>query len=240
MCRILGIRNFDFRKHRELLENFARLADTGMVVRGWEPGHRDGWGIGWSRENRSFVHKSGNSILRDRKTYLEKLEAVGSSGILIVHLRKSAWKGTTSAANSHPFKHKDLMLAHNGTILDYKKLLKKTSPACRPASGALDSEVFLRFLSSSLSASGAGATRELTGQTLKKSFSFIEDNCSYSALNCVIAHKSGMYAYRDFTQHADYYSLYRAERGQACIICSEPISGKMRWELLGKKELFTA
>jgi len=232
MCRLLGIKHFDFEKHGELLENFAALAETGKVLNKENPGHNDGWGIGYYRDGKASVYKSGNSIAKERKTYLKKLEDIAHSPVLIAHLRKSAWPGTTSAPNSHPFEYKNLMLAHNGTIRDYEKLFEKISPGNKPGHNALDTEVLLRFVSNSLSADIQNA--------FKESAAYIIKNNSYTSLNCIFSDGKKLCAYREYAKNPRYYSLYHAQAGNSRIISSEPLSQGLEWKLLGKRELFIA
>jgi glutamine amidotransferase len=59
---MLGLKNFEYGRHKEILENFLTLADAGKVPPGDAPGHRDGWGIGYYQNGQATVHKSGGSI----------------------------------------------------------------------------------------------------------------------------------------------------------------------------------
>ena len=45
MCRVLGITNFDYARHRRIVERFCALARCGAVMAGDPPGHEDGWGV---------------------------------------------------------------------------------------------------------------------------------------------------------------------------------------------------
>src|SRR4030042_2976014 len=144
MCRMLGLKNFVFRKHREILENFFELAESGKTLPGDPPGHLDGWGIGYYKNGKAFVHKSGGSIVEEKQDFFKTCEKVGTSRILLLHLRKSAWSDTSSPVHAHPFAAGNILFSHNGTIRDFKSLRKEITHDI-PHPGALDSEVSFHY-----------------------------------------------------------------------------------------------
>jgi predicted glutamine amidotransferase len=92
------------------------------------------------------VHKSGGSILQGQKEFFDTLEKISSSRVLIVHIRKSAWPETSTADHAHPFSYRNILLAHNGTIRDYRKLIPEMNEADQPQPEALDTEVYLHYV----------------------------------------------------------------------------------------------
>ena len=46
----------------------------------------------------------------------------------------------------HPFSHRNIILAHNGTIRDYRKLIPEVNEADQPRPEALDTEVYLHYV----------------------------------------------------------------------------------------------
>lgn len=231
MCRMLGITNFDYDKHSELLRNFFKLAETGKTLKGDSCGHLDGWGIGWYKNSRAFIHKSGKPITKEKDAYFGLLEKIGRSLVLIAHLRKSAYSDPNTKKDAHPFKYKNVIFAHNGTICDYEKLIGQISPQDKPPYKALDSEIYARFI---ISRSARNLKKKLS-----EAVSFIRENNKYSSLTCLLTDGKTLYAYREFTKSPEYYTLYRARSGKSNIISSEPVSDKLDWEALSLTKILS-
>ena len=232
MCRILGIKHFSFIKHKEVIDNFLKLAETGMVPEGSSPGHYDGWGIGYYKDSTAIINKSGGSILKSKKKLFNLLKEISSTGILILHMRKSAWPGTSDRRNAQPFKYKNYLFGHNGTILAYKKLLKNIDVALKIPKNPLDTEVFFYYM---LSFTGLAV-----GDAFKKAVLSIKKNYKYTALNSIFSDGRNIFAYREYSRQPEYYTLYSAKSGRSTIICSEAVSKRVKWRLLRKDELFIA
>lgn len=226
MCRILAIRNFNCREHRDLLMSFSRLAEKGKVPPGSLPGHNDGWGFGYFRSGRAVLHKSASSILQEKSVFRRLVRDSDGSPSIIVHLRKSAWPHTSTASNAHPFLYDNFLFAHNGTIRDYQALAPYLSIERKHSriKRALDSEIFFYFILSNM---GLGVEK-----ALKRAAGFISGNNSFSSLNCVLASEKGLFAYRQYSLNPSYYSLYHAVAGKSDIICSEPVDGSLPWKML--------
>lgn len=222
MCRMLGIKNFDFGKHQQILVDFIELSRIGKVPEGNPPGHNDGWGIGYYKNNKATVIKSGNPIIKDKNKILKILKSIKRTKILIVHMRKSSWKKTNTANNSHPFKYKNIILGHNGTIWDYKKLIKNPN--------GLDSKVYLQFIMTNY-------TGDITN-AFNKSVSYLRKNSDYTSLTCLFSDGTKLYAYREYTKSPWYYTLYKTQVNNSAIFCSEPLSD-LKWKLLKKDSLLS-
>lgn len=231
MCRILGIKHFDYIKHKELVENFFQLAETGKTLKGDSPGHTDGWGIGYYKNGEAVVHKSGGSVIKEKRNFFAILEKIAHSKVLILHFRKSAWTNTNSAKNSHPFQYKNILFAHNGTIYDYKKLLKDIELDNKSTFNGFDSEIYFLYIINHLSLGLKNA--------FKKSVSQIKKNNKYSSLTSIFTDGRVLYAYREYTKSPDYYTLYSTQLDNSKIISSEPVSEKLKWKILRKGELFS-
>ena len=227
MCRLLGITNFEFSRHRQIVENFCELARTGMVMAGDPPGHEDGWGLAFYRGGELVVHKSGGNLLEESDRVLGALSGVGRAPVVILHLRKSAWNDTSTTRHAHPFHYNNVVFAHNGTVYDYKRLL----PAINiPGLGAdaLDTEVFFYHFMSAKSL-------EL-GRAFLDTVSLIKKEYTFSALNCLFSDGAKLFAYRDYSKEPDYYSLYKAYSDSSCIISSQPLAENIQWEMMEKEE----
>jgi predicted glutamine amidotransferase len=225
MCRMVAITNFVFHEHREILKNFLKLARSGKVLPGNTPGHLDGWGMGYYRDGEPVVRKSGHSITEEKEEFYGLCEEVRESDVLLLHLRKSSWAGTSEPAHAHPFAAGRILFAHNGTIYDYARLRDATrNDLLSPE--ALDSEVYfhyvLGFLPLGLREAFLRAVRD------------IRRDYAFSSLNCLFTDGKSLYAFREYTKHPWYYSLYHAAAGRSGIVASEPVAPKLRWKMLRK------
>jgi predicted glutamine amidotransferase len=230
MCRILAIKKFDFRIHRQFLENFIDLAGTGNTLNKSNPGHLDGWGIGYYRDSTACIYKSCNSALQDKEKIFKTLQRIGRSSVLLVHLRKSAWKNTSTRRHAHPFKFKNLLFAHNGTISDYNRLIGGIRPDYLPAADSLDTEVFFRYITQ----------RSYNGieSGFQDSIAHIRNKNKYTSLTSVLTDGKTLIAYREYKKHHDYYTLYKTSYKDSDIICSEQIEANFCWGIVAKNKLF--
>jgi predicted glutamine amidotransferase len=229
MCRMLGLKNFEYGRHKGILENFLALADTGNVLPGDGPGHRDGWGIGYYKNGQAVVHKSGGSAVEEKSEFWETCASIGRSRIILVHLRKSAWHGTSTANHAHPFCHEGILFAHNGTIRDYKTLRKEISEQKKPYPEALDSEVYFRYV---MNFSSLGLKKGF-----QKAVQHIRKYNSYSSLTCLFSDGNRLYGYREYRKNPEYYSLYYATFEDSVVISSQPLSPRLQWKMMDKARL---
>jgi len=227
MCRLLGITDFEYSRHSQIVANFCELASTGIVMAGDPPGHEDGWGLAFYQDGRLIVHKSGGNLLTETDKVIGILSGIGSSAVVILHLRKSAWNDTTSTRHAHPFHYHDVVFAHNGTVYDYKRLLPAINIPGLEAD-ALDTEVFFYHFMS-------GKSPEL-GQAFLDTVSIIKQGYTFSALNCLFSDGIKLFAYRDYSKEPDYYSLYKAYSEGSHIISSQPLAKGIHWEMMDKEE----
>jgi len=228
MCRLLGITNFNYARHQQIIRNFCELARTGNVMAGDPPGHGDGWGMAFYRNDQWEVHKSGRNLLEETDKVLNLLNRAGKCPFLILHLRKSAWSNTATTRHAHPFQFRNAVFAHNGTITNFQGLIRDISvPGLEE--DALDTEVFFLHVMSDPS------------PDLKEAFlntvSLIKRSYAFSALNCLFSDGRNLFAYRDYNKEPDYYSLFQASFENSCFISSQPLSENLSWKLMEKEEL---
>ena len=226
MCRLLGIKYFDFDAHKELVENFFTLSEKGKGYMGSSAGHKDGWGIGYYKEGKPCIYKSGASVVKEKDAYFAKLKEASGTENLIVHLRKSAWDGTTNARHAHPFALGNTLLAHNGTIDDYWKAIQVDQNKIK------DTEAFLMLMT--------GYSTEGLEAAFAHAVDDIKKKCLYSALNMLISDGTNIYAYRNFTSQPDYYTLFRTKMDRSTVFCSEQINPNAAWENMDPDKLYTA
>ena len=230
MCRVLGITHFDYATHREIVARFCELARTGRVMAEDPPGHEDGWGLAFYRNGRLVVQKSGNSLLDETDQAFRILSAAGTSPVMILHLRKSAWENTSSTRHAHPFHHDNTVFFHNGVVYDYQGLIANIDlPGL--AADARDTEVFFYHVMS-------GTPGDL-GRAFLDTVALIRREHRYSALNCLFSDGTKLFAYRDYAREPDYYSLYKACSGDSWFISSEPLGDHMPWSMMAQEEFLT-
>mgnify|MGYP002395531696 CR=1 FL=1 len=229
MCRMLGLKNFEYRRHKEILEYFLALAETGKVPRGDTPGHLDGWGMGYYRNGQAVVHKSGGSVVEEKRDFWETCERIAHSKIIIVHLRKSSWPGTSKADHAHPFSLKNILFAHNGTVRDYKTLRREIPGPGRPRPDALDSEVYFHNV---MNFASLGLEK-----AFQKAVQHIKKSNRYSSLTSLFSDGNMLYGYRQYSKNPGYYSLYHALCGDAGVISSQPVSPHLPWKMLRRGKL---
>ncbi|MBE0583970.1 MAG: class II glutamine amidotransferase [Desulfofustis sp.] len=227
MCRVLGITNFDYAKHQNIVLRFCELARSGLVMAEDPPGHEDGWGLAFYREGQLVVHKSGISLLEETDKVSGILSTAQTSPLVILHLRKSAWGDRFSTRHAHPFHLDNSVFFHNGVVYDYQGLIPEiTIPGL--GTDAFDTEVFFYHVMS-------GKARDM-GRDFLDTAALIKRRHKYSALNCLFSDGVKLFAYRDYAKEPDYYSLYKAFSESSWFISSEPLDKNMEWEKMAKEE----
>ncbi len=227
MCRVLGITNFDYARHREIVDRFCLLARNGLVMKEDPPGHEDGWGLACYRQGQLIVQKSGASLLDETDRLTTLLSTVQTSPLLILHLRKSAWENTTSTRHAHPFHRGNKVFFHNGVVYDYQRLVPAIELPGLEAD-ARDTEVFFYHVLSS--------TERDLGRGFLDSVALIKKEHDYSALNCLFSDGAKLFAYRDYAKEPDYYALYKTCAENSWLISSEPLDDTLRWEMMAQEE----
>jgi glutamine amidotransferase len=222
---MMAITEFDFNKHKDVIENFFKLSTEGKVPPKNAPGHLDGWGIGWYKNGKANIIKSGNSVVKEKKRFFDSLRKVGKSKILMVHFRKAAWDKSSKEKHAHPFVFDNFIFSHNGTIFDYHKLLPLIPGKNLPEDGALDTEVFFRYLANGFPSN------------FRKSINYIIKNNKYSSLSFLMSGEDKLYAYRNFSKWENYYTLYKTNICGSVIISSQPVLPSASWKLIGTDKL---
>jgi glutamine amidotransferase len=193
MCRLLGIIANKPVDLEFSLERFKRFAD-------WNP---DGWGIGWYDGKEPKIFKQGISAI-DRESKLPVLSKEVRSNIIITHIRKGTG-AEPSERNSHPFKYKNWIFAHNGKVDgDYLKPLLNLEHK-QALQGETDSEIYFHWLLQC--AEEEQDIIEGIGKAVKK---VLERD--HSGLNFLLSDGLSLYAFRYASKFKSYYSLYRLIR----------------------------
>ncbi len=222
MCRMLGLiprRNLS--DSADVLRSFRKLSVCGTVKPGSVAGHSDGWGIvTWQNGLPLYLGREPTDASNDPK-FEEACIAIERSKIsspLIAHLRKAS-VGAKTQENTHPFVREEWAFAHNGTI---RKLnLRKGT----------DSEWFfeqLLELSSGADGKIISAIATLVAQ--------IQQVYRYSSLTFLLSNGKKLFAYRDYSDSDNYYTMYYTLLENAFVICQEKITNS-DWQEIGNREL---
>jgi len=230
MCRVIGITNFDWSRHADIVARFTRLAHTGVVMAEDPPGHMDGWGLAFYQQGKLVVHKSGACLLDETDRVFGILGTAQTSPLMILHMRKSAWENTANTRHAHPFHQGNTVFFHNGVVYDYQGLIPFiTIPGL--GADARDTEAFFSHVMS-------GRAGNL-GRNFLDSVALIKRNHRYSALNCLLSDGVKLLAYRDYAREPDYYSLYKGFAEHSWFISSEPLGENLHWEMMAQEEFLT-
>jgi len=193
MCRLLGLvanKPVDIEFSLQIFKEFSTY-------------NPDGWGIGWYENNSPMVFKQGISA-KDKESQLPNLSKEVRSKIIIAHVRKGTG-APPSEINSHPFKYKNWIFAHNGSVDrdnlcsllrdEYRKELK----------GETDSEVYFYWILQCVEES-----KDVI-EGIKKSIDKVKSR-SYSGLNFLLSDGKSLYTFRYSSSFKDYYSLWLLKR----------------------------
>ena len=122
--------------------------------------------------------------------------------------------------NTHPFTVGEWAFAHNGTI---RKLNLHDQT---------DSEWFFLSLMNEFAKNRSSNVVEL----IKQRVATVRSLYNYSSITFLLSNGKTMYAYRDYTGHEDYYTLFYTKTNDATIVCQEKLFDS-RWTGLENRQL---
>jgi predicted glutamine amidotransferase len=231
MCRLLGIVAREPRGFQRCLREERRsLAALGRE-------HSDGWGIavhdakeGWT------LTKQCTSASSDPAFDAAVSDATGA--LLIAHVRKRTVGGVTFE-NTHPFRHKEWVFAHNGTIECVAALRAAIAPGAAMPKGDTDSELLFAFLMSRLASQGAKRSPIIAHMVLARAVEDLAKVTPSGSVTFVLSDGSALYAYR----HGP--PLFLLERRspdglESILIASEPVTHGEVWAPVPERNLLTA
>lgn len=194
---------------KDLLTRFQMLALQGKSTDG--KGHQDGWGIGWYSHGVHLLKKAGCAVSDDYQDAVAQVVRQPPS-VLLAHLRKASPGTPVTDHEAHPFQKGSLLFCHNGSIL----------PVDSQPVEELDSLLFFK---------------KIQETSLKRAISHFRQ-FKYTSLTCLLTDGATIWAYRDFAEKEDYYTLYYVKTRDFILFCSEPIV-KGAWVLLNHGDLVT-
>lgn len=211
MCRMLA-----FTGHAEALEDillkFQMLSIYGKTID--EKGHEDGWGIGYYTDEGVHLFKKAECAQKS-EDYLKVVKKAASENpsIVMAHLRKATPGTQVTDREAHPFLDGNVLFCHNGSLWRADG---------SPLGEDLDSLIFFRRIQ----------------ETSFKDVLFHFRNYTYTSLTCLLTNGYTVWAYRDYREREEYYTLYYMKDENFILFCSEPIC-RGEWTLMKKGELIT-
>jgi predicted glutamine amidotransferase len=136
--------------------------------------------------------------------------------IFNVHVRR-ATMGGLAPENTHPFCLCEYSFSHNGTIVDYPRLLE---PGVARPQGSTDSEVFFNFLMHEF-------TPEDPIESLRRGVEMAIDRSPFSGLNFLFSDGEKLYAYR-----LGVFELHWASRPGQTLVSSERLTDETWHDVL--------
>jgi predicted glutamine amidotransferase len=206
MCRVLGC----VAKDRLTLRHELLDAPNPLVRQSED--HDSGWGVavyghgaGEEPQCLSFPEAAFNGGRFESATDLR-------GRIFNAHVRRATIGGLTPE-NTHPFCLAEYSFSHNGTVIDYPKLLER---GVRAPHGQTDSEVFFNFVMRDFDAEDAV-------ESLRRSVTAVVERCTFSALNFLFSDGEKLYAYR-----LGIFELHWLARDGQLLVATERITDE-RW-----------
>ncbi len=168
MCRWLAYSGSPIALETVLRESEHSLIDQSLSAHmGATTTNGDGFGVGWyGGDPEPGVYRSITPAWNDQN--LRELAAHVKSGLFLAHVRAST--GTAiQQTNCHPFRHREWLWMHNGSIRNFgtvkRDLMLAVDPALYPLiDGSTDSELmFYLALSLGLKDDPVAAVERMTG-----------------------------------------------------------------------------
>lgn len=228
MCRLLGLVS-QTRTEPDIFENFREQCLTGCVKSSQEPGHKDGWGLGFHKDGRMEVVKSGKDAKSD-ELYSRTYPLICDSPVIVGHIRKATDAMTKGVAEfAHPFAKEGWVFAHNGSVF-WSQEKKNQFP------NLIDSQIVLELILSKIR--GAQNIPDKIVEVISK----IVENERITALNFLLTNGKVFICYRFFNgsdpENEQYYTLCKKIEKNRIMIASEPVDkDRADWQLMEPGEL---
>lgn len=234
MIAIVG----DVAVQQDALHAFHDMGANG-AVKPWEKsGHLDGWGIAaCTALGPQKVAESAGDVEQEEAPYRAAVSALAAMApsAAFAHFRKATY-GDIRVENVQPFLDGRWVFMHNGTVQQLDTLGPKP-----PVRGSTDSEEFFHRW--------CGQGKEIEGY--RGWVSQIAQHCPHTSLTSILSDGNAVMACRRVGKPLEgtvpkkylnqsfvtYFGLHHWVRGNAQIICSEPLQGFAgKWRLLEPDE----
>lgn len=216
MCRILGcVAAEPLSLRHELLE-----AENPLIRQSEH--HDSGWGMA--------VYERPEGVAPVLERFPEAAHAAGDlerasareGRIFNVHVRRATLGGLT-LVNTHPFAMGNYTFGHNGTVIDYPRLLE---PGMGPPAGETDSEAIFSYLMRYYDPADVPGS-------LRRAMSAVVARSAFSGLNFLFSDGERLYAYR-----LGIFDLHWLSRPGQLLVASEKPTDE-RWHTVAQDVLLT-
>jgi predicted glutamine amidotransferase len=227
VCRLLGYCSRADASLEDLIGADGLREFTGLCAL-----HGDGWGMAWYEGTEPVIRKS--PLRAGTEPEFSKLAREPAGDLGLVHLRWATPGLSVNERNSHPFRHGQHVLAHNGAIHPQDRLPEMLPPAAeRELAGTTDSERYFLLIMSRLAANGGDMVAAIADATAD-----IDRRFEANSLNAILLSPDKLYAISWFHQSrvpeaklrlhgyeradeiAAYFDLAYLETGDAVVVAS--------------------
>lgn len=229
MCRMFATASM-FSTELGNFMDFRKLAVKGVALKDTSGAHEDGWGVaGYLGKWTVHFGRSAGSCMTEENDYKHAVEKAinADSRIIVAHLRQAS-EGTMRVENSHPFIHGDWIFCHNGTVQNSEKLMLTRFEY----EGTTDSERLFKFIKSRLEYRRV----QDYSSAIKMAVEEVKALCGSTSLTFVMANKSFLIGYREYSKDESYYTLYYSAGKKDFMFCSEPMPGR-EWKAMSNSEI---
>jgi len=201
MCRLLAVRASKPFVVRPYLESFALISRNSREYQG------HGWGCAVEHEGRWHVYRNIQPVWEDN------LSRFHDTTCLVAHARSAFRDEGIRVENNMPFLDSRSVFIFNGELHGVRI----------QESGRIGAEKIFNHI--------RRFDRGNVADALEKSTSIIRKRSRYvKAMNIVMADKDHIYISTDFSEDADYFTLWKKHGHGFAAVCSEPFPGETGWE----------
>ncbi len=188
----------------------------------------DGWGVALYKDHTVSLFKEANDASKSPLAKFLVTYPELKSRTLLAHVR-SASVGRPALNNTHPFVRelggKEYVLAHNGTLKDFTKVLKlrRIQPV-----GSTDSEHIFSYLLGQLHKKKIVQWDQVAFEWLQEK---LRDVNKTGSLNTLFSDGQHLFVYHDKTGYNSLYHLMRhqaSEKGRYVVVATTPLT-KEKW-----------
>jgi len=219
------------------------------ALRKFGPSNNNGWGIAYYFNSEDSCMLARPLILRggsradidpDYERAIEEM-ATHNPRAGVGHVRL-ATSGHCNVPNPHPFKEKNMLFAHNGTI-DQKVLVRLIRQKYLDEypldyhEPYIDSELYFIYLLKTMEENPSMSMEQVIRNVAKTLYDSLTAVAYESKLNFVLTDGDNLWALRFATTDVGYYTVYYYPSSDTALpktwaVASEPLSSESEWRLL--------
>ena len=250
MCRMVGVLSLKPINPSEYLIGApcSLLTQAEMGFQG------DGWGIGYYENKCLKVFKSFKPVYEEKELFSKVCGSLRTN-LFIAHVRKASnprglpREKLIGLENTQPFRHNNLLFAHNGSIKalnvveklgEYKQLIR----------GVNDSEIYFVLFLKYWNLYQPNILKIIRSIEKDLQDSVKEGEKPYSSLNAIFSDGEKLYAVNRYIEgknlkslcykDSEYFRMVYRYNGSSMVIASEKLDNKCEWRSLSDGEILIA